>query len=72
VGLKLPKPAPLKAVLLACLIRKSYDFAVCRVVQGFFQGGIRLKIRFGIADSQVDALFRLMKLFRAFAVVPTT
>jgi hypothetical protein len=32
---------------------------VYRVVQGFFLGGIHLKKRFGIADSQVDALFRL-------------
>ena len=46
-------------VSLACLIGKSYDFAVYRVVQGFFPGGIRLKMRFDIADSQVDALFRL-------------
>jgi hypothetical protein len=44
---------------LACLIAKSYDFTVYRVVQGFFPGGIRLKMRFGIADSQVDALFRI-------------
>jgi hypothetical protein len=46
-------------VSLVCLIRKSYDFAVCWVVQGFFPGGIRLKMRFGIADSQVYALFRM-------------
>jgi hypothetical protein len=47
-------------VSLACLIGKSYDFAVYRVVQGFFPGGIRLKMWFGIADSQVDALFRFV------------
>jgi hypothetical protein len=46
------------AVSLACLIRKSYDFPVYRVVQGFFPGGIRLKMRFGLTDSKVDALFR--------------
>jgi hypothetical protein len=42
-------------VSLASLIGKSYDFAVYRVVQGFFPGGIRLKMRFGTADSQLDA-----------------
>ncbi len=36
------------------------SFAIYRVVQGFFPGGIRLKMRFGIADSQVDALFRII------------
>jgi hypothetical protein len=46
-------------VSLACLIGKSYGFPVYRVVQGFFLGGIHLKMRFGIAESQVDALFRL-------------
>jgi hypothetical protein len=46
-------------IFLAYLIEKSYDFAAYRVVQGFFPGGIRLKMWFGIADSQVDALFRL-------------
>jgi hypothetical protein len=45
-------------VSLAYLIGESYDFVVYRVVQGVFPGGIRLKMRFGIADSQVDALFR--------------
>jgi hypothetical protein len=38
-------------VLLASSIGKSYDFAVYRVVQGFFPGGIRLKRRFGTAAS---------------------
>jgi hypothetical protein len=35
-------------VSLAWLIGKSYDFAVCRIVQGFFSGGMRLEMRFGI------------------------
>jgi hypothetical protein len=31
---------------LACLIGKSYDFAVYRIVQAFFPGGIRLEMGF--------------------------
>jgi len=46
---------------LYCRSGNRYDFVVYRVVQGFFPGGIHLKMRFGIADSQVDALFRLKK-----------
>jgi hypothetical protein len=37
------KPFPLKDVSLACSIGNPYDFAVYRVVQGFFPGGIRSK-----------------------------
>ncbi len=55
---EIAKTSPID-VSLAFLIGESHDFAVYRVVQGFFPGGIRLKMRFGIADSQVDALFRL-------------
>ena len=54
---EIPKTSVM-GVSLAGLIGKSYDFAVYRVVQGFFPGGIRLKMRFGIEDSQVDALSR--------------
>jgi len=43
---------------LRVLIGISYDFAVYQVFQGVFPGEIRLKMRFGIADSQVDELFR--------------
>jgi|GEM_PF-2128485 hypothetical protein len=35
-------------VSLACSIGKLYDFAVYRVVEGFFPGGIRLKMGFGV------------------------
>jgi hypothetical protein len=42
------------------LIGKSYDFAVYRVVQGFFPGGIHLKMRIGAADGQLGALFRFI------------
>jgi len=40
-------------VSLASLIGKSYDFAVYRVVQGLFPGGIRPKMWFGTAASHV-------------------
>jgi hypothetical protein len=58
-SLEFAKTSLLAYLSLACLIEKSYDFEVYRVVQGFFPGGIHLKMRFGIADSQVDALFRI-------------
>ena len=48
-------------VSVAYSIGKLYDFAVYRVVQRFFPGGIGLKMRFGVADSQIDALFRVNK-----------
>jgi hypothetical protein len=52
-------------VSLAYSTGESYDFAVYRVAQEVFPGEIRLKMRFGIADSQVDALFRIRSSRRA-------
>ncbi|GEM_PF-4528936 len=57
--LKSQKPAPLR-YLFCCRSGNRYDFEVYRVVQESFLGGIHLKMRFGIADSQVDALFRFI------------